>query len=190
MLSFAAPVLRAIFSLRELTMQSKEEFESQNAADPTDKRIADLESQLKAAKDESLRLLAEMENQRKRLQRDVEAARKFGSEKLMGDLLPVADSLSRGLEVGGSDPAKLREGMEMTLRVLSKALESHGLTEVPAQGQAFNPEVHQAMSLVDAGPHAPGTVVGVLQKGYVLNDRLVRPALVAVAKEPAEPEDA
>lgn len=172
-------------------MQSREEFEAQNPAGAADPRIAELEAQLKAAKDESLRLLAEMENQRKRLARDVEAARKFGSEKLMGDLLPVADSLSRGLEVGGSDPDKLREGMEMTLRVLAKALESHGLTEVPAQGQAFNPDIHQAMSLVDAGPqHAPGTVVSVMQKGYLLNDRLVRPALVAVAKEPTEPEDA
>ena len=173
-------------------MQSKEEFEFQNPPDAAaDKRLVDLEAQLKAAKDESLRLLAEMENQRKRLARDVESARKFGSEKLMGDLLPVADSLQRGLEVGGNDPAKLREGMEMTLRVLAKALESHGLVEVPAQGQPFNPELHQAMSLVDSGPQAaPGTVVSVMQKGYVLNDRLVRPALVAVAKEPTEPEDA
>lgn len=169
-------------------MQSSEEFEEMGAG--LDKRFVELESQLKSAKDEQLRLLAEMENQRKRLVRDVEAARKFGSEKLMADLLPVADSLQRGLEVGGADPTRLREGMELTLRVLAKALESHGLTEVPAEGQAFNPELHQAMSMVDGGPHAPGTVVSVMQKGYVLNDRLVRPALVAVAKEPAEPEDA
>lgn len=142
-----------------------------------------LAAELVAARDEQVRLLAEMDNLRKRAARDVEAARKYGAERLLGDLLPVADSLEAGLRAGGVDPARLAEGMAATLRLFDKALEKHGLETIEPQGQPFNPELHQAMSLVDGGGVAPGTVVTVFQKGYRLNDRLLRPAMVAVARD-------
>lgn len=149
-----------------------------------------LEEQLKAARDEQIRLLAEMDNQRKRLARDVESARKYAAERVLADLLPVADSLEAGLAADPSDAPKLHEGMELTLRMLAKALDGNGLKAIDPAGQPFNPELHQAMTMVETGEHAPGTVVTVFQKGYRLNDRLLRPALVAVAKEPPPPEDA
>lgn len=144
-----------------------------------------LDDQLKAAREDQIRLLAEMDNQRKRLARDVESARKYGAERVLADLLPVADSLEAGLAADPSDAAKLHEGMELTLRMLAKALDGNGLKAVDPVGQPFNPELHQAMTMVDSPDHAPGTVVTVFQKGYRLNDRLLRPALVAVAKEPS-----
>ena len=138
-------------------------------------------AELAAARDEQVRLLAEMDNLRKRAARDVEAARRYGSERLLADLLPVADSLEAGLRAGGVDPVKLAEGIAATLRLLDKALERHGLEAIDPAGAPFNPELHQAMSVVEAGGAAPGSVVTVFQKGYRLSDRLLRPAMVAVA---------
>jgi molecular chaperone GrpE len=153
-------------------------------AGPADDRVNQLEDELNLARAEQVRLLAEMDNQRKRLARDVEAARKYGTERLLGDLLPVVDSLVAGLGTATADADKLREGMVLTLQLLDKALENHGLHTVNPQGERFDPARHQAMSLVDGNGADPGTVVAVFQKGYVLNDRLLRPALVAVAREP------
>jgi molecular chaperone GrpE len=154
-------------------------------------RIAELEAALATARNEQLRLLAEMENQRKRLVRDAESARKYGAERVMGDLLSVVDSLEAGLKAAdNADVAKLVEGKSMTLRLLTKALESNGLVVVEPAGQPFDPALHQAVSMVPSAKHPPGTVVNTLQKGYVLNDRLLRPAMVAVAAEPDPPEDA
>jgi molecular chaperone GrpE len=130
-----------------------------------------------------LREHAELDNQRKRMSRELESARRYANERLLGDLLPVLDSLEAGLGVASADVAKLREGMELTLRQLGKAAQDNGLAPVDPVGQPFNPEMHQAMSLVDSPEHAPGTVIQVYQKGYQLNGRLLRPALVLVAKE-------
>ncbi len=139
--------------------------------------------ELKTAREENLRLLAEMENQRKRLQRDVDSARKYGVERLVADLLPVADGLAAALKAEG-EATKLRTGVEMTERMLAKALESHGVTRVePAAGDAFDPQAHQAMGVVPDPSVAPGSVVAVLQRGYKLNDRLLRPAMVNVAAD-------
>ncbi len=137
---------------------------------------------LMRAREDSLRLLAEMDNLRKRAARDVEAARKFGTERLLGDLLPIADSLERGLETPHDDSNKLREGMQLTLAMLEKALAAHGLRTIDPTGQPFDPALHQAMSTVPAGSKAGGMVAQVFQKGYSLNDRLVRPALVVVTE--------
>ncbi len=145
-------------------------------------RIAELEAALLAVREEQLRERAELDNQRKRLVRDVDQARKFANERVLGDLLPVIDSLQAGLAAGDADPAKLREGLELTLRQLLKAAGDHGLEIVDPQGQAFDPERHQAMSLVDAAGAASGSVVQVYQKGALLHGRLVRPAMVVVAK--------
>lgn len=147
-------------------------------------KLGEYEAKLAEMRETVLRERAEIENQRRRLQRDLEQARRFANEKLLSDLLPVCDSLERGLAAQGADAAALREGMELTLKALAKVVEGNGLKAVDPLGQAFDPELHQAMSMVDGNGQAPGTVVAVLQKGYVLNDRLLRPALVAVAKAP------
>ena len=145
-------------------------------------KLADYENKLGEMREVLLRERAEIENQRKRLQRDLEQARKFANERLLGDLLPVCDSLERGLAVENADAKALREGMDLTLKALIKVAEKNGLKQLDPMGQPFNPEVHQAMAMVDAPGQAPNTVVSVMQKGYVLNDRLLRPALVAISK--------
>lgn len=131
-------------------------------------------------KDESLREQAELDNQRKRLARDIEQARRFANERLLGELLPVFDSLEAGLLVAGDD-AKAREGLELTLRQLLKVANDNGLAVLNPFEQPFDPELHQAISQLASDTHAPGTVVQVFQKGYQLNGRLLRPALVVVA---------
>lgn len=146
-------------------------------------RINELEQLLGQAKDEQIRLIAEMDNQRKRAARDVDSARKYGAERLLTDLLPVIDSLEAGLGQGGDDAAKLREGMELTLRVLMKTVEANGVSSINPVGEAFNPELHQAVATLDAPGTAPGNIVAVFQKGFRLNERLVRPAMVTVARD-------
>ena len=153
-------------------------------ADQLGQKLAEYENKLGEMRDVLLRERAEIENQRKRLQRDVEQARRFANERLLGDLLPVCDGLERGLAVENADVATLRAGMDLTLKALLKVAESNGLRQLDPLGQPFDPEQHQAMSLVDAPQAAPNSVVAVMQKGYVLNDRLLRPALVAIAKPP------
>ncbi len=133
-----------------------------------------------------LRLQAELENLRKRSQRELENAHKYALEKFVQELLPVKDSLEMGLaavnEGDGESAAKLREGMELTLKMLQAALEKFGVKEIDPVGQPFDPERHQAMSTVESDDAEPNTVVTVMQKGYLLNDRLIRPAMVVVAK--------
>lgn len=145
-------------------------------------RLASAEDAANAARELMLRERAEIENQRKRLQRDLEQARKFANERVLGDLLAVADALTRGLAANAADAATLRAGMELTLKELERVMQAHGLSAIEPVGQPFDAERHQAMSLVDAPGQAPNTVVAVLQKGYLLNERLLRPALVTVAR--------
>ncbi|HEX5306384.1 MAG TPA: nucleotide exchange factor GrpE [Dyella sp.] len=146
-------------------------------------RIAELEASNAELRETMLRERADLENQRRRLQRDLDQARRFANEKLLNELLPVYDSLERGLAVEGGDIAAIREGISLTLKSLLKVAESNGMVQVDPLGQPLDPERHHAVSMVAAPDSAPGTVVSVLQKGYVLNDRLLRPALVAVAQD-------
>lgn len=146
-------------------------------------RVAELEAANAELRESVLRDRADLENQRRRLQRDLEQARRFANEKLLNDLLPVYDSLERGLAVEGGDVAAIREGISLTLKSLLKVAEANGMAQVDPLGQPLDPERHHAVSMVAAPGKAPGTVVSVLQKGYVLNDRLLRPALVAVAQD-------
>ena len=142
-----------------------------------------LRATVTALRDESLRERAELDNQRKRLARDVEQARRFANERLLSQLLPVLDSLEAGLAVQGDTASHLREGMDLTLRQLLKVAADNGMTPIHPQGEPFNPDWHQAISQVAAPDAAPGSVVQVFQKGYALNDRLLRPALVVVAAD-------
>jgi molecular chaperone GrpE len=145
--------------------------------------IEGLKADLEQLRADSLRERADLENQRKRLGREVEMARKFANERLLGDLLPLFDSMEAGL-AAAADGDPLRAGMELTLRQLHRIAEANGLQEVaPAAGDTFDPERHQAMSMIDAPGVAPGAVAQTFQKGYLLNERLLRPALVVVAKQ-------
>lgn len=135
-----------------------------------------------------LRAVAETDNLRKRAQRDVEAASRYAIERFAGELLEVRDSLELGVAAGASaEPARLLEGMEATLRLLNRAFEKSGLGVVDPAGQPFNPEFHEAMATQPSADQPPGTVLAVVQKGYVLNGRLLRPARVLVAREPDPP---
>ncbi|MGO1072869.1 nucleotide exchange factor GrpE [Lysobacter sp. CA199] len=142
-----------------------------------------LRFEMNKLREDSLRERAELDNQRKRVARDIDMARKFANERLLGDLLPVIDSLEAGLAAAGEDASALRQGMELTLRQLLKVAGDNGLVAVDPTGQLFNPEHHQAMSLVPAPGVAPNHVVQVYQKGWLLNERLLRPALVVVAQD-------
>ena len=146
-------------------------------------RVAELEAGNAELRETVLREKAEIENQRRRLHRDVEQARRFANEKLLNELLPVYDGLEGGLAVEGGDIASMREGISLTLKSLLKVAENNGMSQIDPLGQPLDPERHHAVSMVEAPGKAPGTVVSVLQKGYVLNDRLLRPALFAVAKD-------
>ncbi|WP_426664025.1 nucleotide exchange factor GrpE [Rhodanobacter aciditrophus] len=146
-------------------------------------RVAELETSNTELRETVLREKAEIENQRRRLHRDLEQARRFANEKLLNELLPVFDGLESGLAVETADVAAMREGLGLTLKSLLKVGENHGLAQVDPLGQPLDPERHHAVSMVEAPGTVAGTVVSVLQKGYVLNDRLLRPALVAVAKD-------
>jgi len=146
-----------------------------------DVELEQLRTALASLREEALRERAELENQRKRLVRDVDQARRFANERLLSDLLPVLDSLEAGLAAAAGDSGPLKEGLEATRRQLLKVAADNGLAQIDPQGEAFDPTWHQAVSQVAAAGAEPGTVVQVFQKGYALNDRLLRPALVVVA---------
>jgi molecular chaperone GrpE len=166
--------------------------EPASAAEPEALCPPDLEMELAEARaevashlDDVLRARAELENLRKRAARDVENAHKHGLERFMTELLAVKDSVELGLSAAdGAEPdaEKLRQGLELTLKLFESASEKFGLQELNPEGQSFDPEYHQAMSMQDAAGVAPGTVITVVQKGYLLNQRLLRPAMVIVAQ--------
>lgn len=133
-----------------------------------------------------LRMQAEMENLRKRNARELEQAHKYAVERLAIELLAVKDSLELGVEAAGSetDIGKLREGTELTLRMLNKAMEKFNIEEIDPQRQPFDPVRHQAMTLQESRELPPNTVVSVMQKGYAIGERLLRPAMVIVSKAP------
>jgi len=137
--------------------------------------------------DQCLRLQAEIDNLRKRSERDLVNAHKFALEKIAAELLPVKDSLEMGLAAAGenSDVDKLVEGSELTLKMLGSVLDKFNIKEINPVNEKFNPEYHEAMSMQERDDVEPNTVVAVMQKGYLLNDRLIRPAMVMVSKAPA-----
>ena len=135
--------------------------------------------------DRALRAQAEIENVRRRAERDLAHAHKFALERFVSELLPVKDSLELGLAASaekGATTAGIAEGIELTLRMFEQAMEKFGIEPVDPAGDPFNPEFHQAMTMQESDTAASGTVLTVVQKGYRLNERLVRPAMVIVAK--------
>jgi len=144
--------------------------------------IEALRGELEQVRAATLLERADLENQRKRVARDIEQARRFANERLLGELLPVFDSLDAGLAAAGEQGGPLKDGLELTYRQLLKVAGDNGLSVVDPAGRPFDPDRHQAISQADPGDAAPGSVLQVFQKGYVLNDRLLRPALVVVAR--------
>ena len=157
-------------------------------------RIVDLETEIAELRDRALRAMAEADNTRKRASRDVAESRKYGATPLARDVLTVADNLGRALEAVPEVPREddenlfnLRAGVDMTRNELLQALERHGVKKVtPEPGERFDHNRHQAMFEVPTGDLAPGAVAQVVQDGYVIHDRLLRPALVGVARKPPE----
>jgi len=152
--------------------------------DGADRDLAALRQELESAQQEVLRIRAEAENQRKRLLRDTENARKYAIERVLQDLLPTVDALERGIESADLATATvqaLKEGTQMSYGMLVKALEHHGMKQLTPLGEVFNPDFHQAVSMAAHTGAAANTVIAVMQRGYTLNERLLRPALVTVA---------
>ncbi|MDU5780924.1 MAG: nucleotide exchange factor GrpE [Pantoea sp.] len=169
--------------------QQPQEAETAVEVDPRDERIAQLEAELAqlqtGVRDAQLRAQAEVENIRRRTEIDVEKAHKFALEKFANELLPVIDSLERALEVADKENpglASMIEGIELTLKSLLGAVRKFGVEVVGDTNVPFNPEIHQAMSMMESDDVAPNHVMMVMQRGYTLNGRLLRPAMVAVAK--------
>ena len=149
--------------------------------------LAQSKAQLAEQQDLMLRIKAESENIRRRASMDVEKAHKFALEKFASDLLPVVDNLERALGFIDRDDEALKgvvEGVELTLKSFLDTVAKYGVTQLDPQGQPFNPEQHQAMSIQPSADVAPNTVTFVMQKGYELNGRLLRPAMVGVSKAP------
>ena len=140
------------------------------------------EDEIGKHKDALLRLQAETENQRKRMARELERSRKFALERFANDLLPVHDSLDRCLHTTDeqANEQTLREGSELTLKLLLKAMQDHGLELIDPVGAHFDPDWHEAISVQEHDEYPANTVALVVQKGFKLNDRLVRPAMVIV----------
>ena len=151
-------------------------------------RVQVLEEQLAAAQDQSLRVAADLQNVRRRAEQDVEQAHKFALEKFAGDLLPIVDSLERGLDLSNPDDESIRpmrEGIELTLKMFNDTLKRYQLEAIDPHGQPFNAEHHQAMAMQESVDVEPNSVLKVFQKGYQLNGRLLRPAMVVVSKAPS-----
>ena len=143
----------------------------------------ELETQLKEAEERVLRAQAEIENVRKRGQRQLEDALRYGEMNLLRDILPVLDNIERAIDASESttDVETLREGFRMTGSQIEKLLESHGCESIKTENEVFDPAVHEAISQQPGNGAVPGTVIGVTSRGYVLHDRVVRPAQVIVA---------
>jgi len=157
---------------------------SADGADPV-AELEQLRQQLSAAEDRALRVQAEAQNMVRRAERDVENARKFALERFAGSLLPVLDNLERALAAMGEPTDATRalgEGVQLTLKSFLDVLQKFDVQSVDPTGQSFNPELHQAMAMIEQPAVAPNSVVQVMQKGYTLNGRLLRPAMVVVAK--------
>ncbi|CAH9051489.1 Protein GrpE [Pseudoalteromonas sp. CIP111854] len=158
-----------------------------------EEEIAGLYAELEAAKqtikdqqDGVVRAAADVENIRRRAAQDVEKAHKFALEKFANELLPVIDNLERAIEFSDRENETLKpvlEGIDMTVKSFSDAVAKFGVETVNPKGEAFNPELHQAMSIQPSNDVSPNTVLAVMQKGYTLNGRLLRPAMVMVSKE-------
>jgi len=175
----------------ELDGEEVEVIEAEDAQE-ADVSVAELQAQLAKAEakatenwDKALRVQAEMENLKRRTQKDLDSAHKYGLEKFAKELLSVIDSLELGIQAATSDApevVKLKEGSELTIKQFEAVFAKFNIEAVDPTGQPFNPEFHQAMTMLPSADAEPNTVINVFQKGYVLNGRLIRPAMVVVSQ--------
>lgn len=183
-------------NLDENQSQESEAETTQNEQDPLMEalqRLAKTEALVIQQKDEVLRVQAEMQNLRRRTEQDVEKAHKFGQEKLSAELIGVMDNLERALEVSVDDANEsviaLKQGVELTLKSFLDCFKKFSIEQVNPLGEPFDPQVHQAMVMQESPDAEPNTVMAVMQKGYTLHGRVIRPAMVVVAKAPHESVD-
>ena len=177
--------------MKENPFEEPVEFDVESAEltkDPenNDPALARAEEDLAKHREAMLRMQAEMDNLRKRLMRDLERSRKLALEGFMKDLLQVWDSLERGLGVSGESVTieSLVEGQELTMKILEKVMQDHNLEVIDPLGQPFNPEFHEAVTVLPSADVEENTVIEVLQKGFRLHERLIRPAMVIVSRKP------
>jgi len=172
--------------MQEETVQPPPENRAANSDAPLEQQLADAQAQVASQREQMLRALADAENARKRYQAEAASSQKYAIERFAETLLPVVDSLEAALANKDASPEALRDGVELTLRQLTQALEKSRVTAIsPTAGERFDPHRHQAVAAVEAPPdqmREPNTIVSVMQKGYHLHDRILRPALVTVAK--------
>tara|TARA_B100000614_G_scaffold242760_1_gene245348 strand:- start:113 stop:736 length:624 start_codon:yes stop_codon:yes gene_type:complete len=150
--------------------------------------LSEAQATIKEQQDGVLRARADADNAHRRAEGEVEKARKFALERFAGELLPVIDNLERAIEMtdGDNEAVKpLLEGVEMTHKTFLSTIEKFGLSLIDPQGETFNPDLHQAMSMQESADHEPNTVMAVMQKGYQINGRLLRPAMVMVSRAPS-----
>lgn len=179
-LSEANPELVEDVTVDELEAVLEGSVESDSVSDVLTEEIADLKEQV-------LRAQADTQNTRRRAEQDIEKARKFALEKLVGDLLPVADNLERAIAAGDTENETQKavlEGVALTLKSLLDTLKKYKVEMINPEGEPFDPQLHQAMTMVPNPDVEPNTVIDVFQKGYTLNGRLVRPAMVVVSSAP------
>jgi molecular chaperone GrpE len=171
--------------MQEETVQPQD---AQNSGKPLEQQLAEAQAQVTQQREQMLRALADAENARKRYQAEAVNAQKYALERFAESLLPVMDSLEAALANKDASPEALRDGVSLTLRQLASALEKARITPIaPTPGERFDPHRHQAMAAVESDSE-PNTVVATMQKGYQLHERILRPALVTVAK-PVENAD-
>ena len=177
---------------QEQELHAQAETQAADVVDPRDERIAELEAQLKEVqqreRDSLLRAKAEVDNVRRRTELVIEKAHKFALEKFSGELLPVIDNLERAIDLADKSNPELTgliEGVELTLKSMLDAVRKFGMEVVGDIHVPFNPELHQAMTMMESEELEPNHVIMVMQKGYTLNGRLLRPAMVAVSKAKA-----
>jgi len=166
--------------------QAGTEAESDDPVQELETELATARQDVEAAEEAMLRMQADVENLRKRLLREHEKSRKRTLERFMSDLLPVRDSLERGLQAAdqATTVEALKEGKQLIMKMLTKVMHDHGLETIDPQGENFDPELHEAMSTVPSAEHEENTVIDVIEKGYKLHDRLIRPAKVVVTRKP------
>lgn len=169
------------------SVKAADETEQEQVPASNDELVAAAQQAAIEARQDMLRMQADMDNVRKRLIREQEKARRRTLERFMNDLLPVRDSLERGLEAAADPSASvesLKEGKQLIMKMLGKAMGDHGLVVIDPMGEVFNPEKHEAMTMLPSAEHDENTVIDVLEKGYQLHDRLIRPAKVVVSRKP------
>ncbi len=172
----------------EISEDAVLEGETLDQVDAESTAPTDLEAELAAAQEAALRAQADAVNMQRRAEQEIEKARKFALERICGDLLSVVDNLERALESAGDSEgsASLLEGVELTRKGFMDVLVKYGVQVVDPMGEPFDPETAQAMSLVEQPDAEPNSVIAVMQKGYTLNGRLLRPAMVMVSKAPSQ----